>query len=55
MLAEGADGTIDALLVAHGFDFDLMASLVREAHLCGGQAGRNNTVADHGCGAAGAG
>ena len=30
MLAEGADGCTDALLVAHGFDFNLMARLVRE-------------------------
>jgi hypothetical protein len=30
MLAESADGSTDALLVAHGFDFDLMARLVRE-------------------------
>jgi hypothetical protein len=26
----GEDGTTGALLVAHGFDFDLMARLVRE-------------------------
>jgi hypothetical protein len=30
MLAANADGTTDALLVAHGFEFDLMARLVRE-------------------------
>jgi hypothetical protein len=30
MLAESADGCTDVLLVAHGFDFDLMARLVRE-------------------------
>jgi hypothetical protein len=30
MLAESADGCTDALLVAHGFDFDLMLRLVRE-------------------------
>jgi hypothetical protein len=30
MLAASADGTTDALLVAHGFAFDLMARLVRE-------------------------
>ena len=30
LLALSADGTTDALLVAHGFDFDLMARLVRE-------------------------
>ena len=30
MLAGSADGTTDTLLVAHGFDFDLMARLVRE-------------------------
>jgi hypothetical protein len=30
MLAEGADGCTDALLVGHGFAFDLMARLVRE-------------------------
>ena len=30
MLARSADGTTDALLVAHGFDFALMARLVRE-------------------------
>jgi hypothetical protein len=30
MLAARADGTTDALLVAHGFDFDLISRLVRE-------------------------
>lgn len=30
MLAASADGTTDALLVAHGFAFDLLARLVRE-------------------------
>jgi hypothetical protein len=30
LLAASADGTTDALLVAHGFDFDLIARLVRE-------------------------
>jgi hypothetical protein len=30
LLAGSADGTTDALLVAHGFEFDLMARLVRE-------------------------
>jgi hypothetical protein len=30
LLAGSADGSTDALLVAHGFDFDLMARLVRE-------------------------
>ncbi len=30
MLAGSADGSTDALLVAHGFHFDLMARLVRE-------------------------
>jgi hypothetical protein len=30
MLAESADGCTDALLVAHGIDFDLMLRLVRE-------------------------
>ena len=30
LLAESADGTTDALLVAHGFDFDLMSRWVRE-------------------------
>jgi hypothetical protein len=30
MLAGSADGTTDALLVAHGFDFDLIACLVLE-------------------------
>jgi hypothetical protein len=30
LLTASADGTTDALLVAHGFDFDLMARLVRE-------------------------
>jgi hypothetical protein len=30
MLAESPDGCTDALLVAHGFAFDLMARLVRE-------------------------
>jgi hypothetical protein len=28
MLAGSADGTTDALLAAHGFDFDLVACLV---------------------------
>jgi hypothetical protein len=28
--AGSADGTTDALLVAHGFDFDLMARMVRQ-------------------------
>jgi hypothetical protein len=30
LLAESADGTTDALLVAHDFDFDLMTRMVRE-------------------------
>jgi hypothetical protein len=30
MLAESVDGCTDVLLVAHGFDFELMARLVRE-------------------------
>jgi hypothetical protein len=30
MLTESADGSTDALLIAHSFDFDLMARLVRE-------------------------
>jgi hypothetical protein len=30
LLADNANGSTDALLVAHGFDFDLIARLVRE-------------------------
>jgi hypothetical protein len=30
MLAARADGTTDALLVAHGFAFDLLSRIVRE-------------------------
>jgi hypothetical protein len=30
LLAESADGTTDALLVAHGFEFDLMLRQLRK-------------------------
>ena len=63
MLARSADGTTDALLVAHGFDFALMARLVRERLAtatpervyAGGKPVEVTPGADHGCGPAGAG
>jgi hypothetical protein len=63
LLAGSEDGSTDALLVAHGFDSDLMARLVRErlatatsqARFCRRQAGRGDASADHGRGAPGAG